>query len=149
MNATNFFAVFLPQWVLSCFNWEEPISPTSVVPASLIPDSQPGSPVSLAAHPRPDDRCFFPDSLLPQWALRWLKWKGPISLNFSIKADPRLLPVSQPGSSKDTLNQVSLEEDPTGTQSHPITSVAGSSHYEHLEVQLDRERSNEREGDAV
>jgi translation initiation factor 4G len=67
----------------------------------------------------------------------------PISPNVTIAADPRLLlPVSLPGSSTDTHNhRVSLEQDPTGYQTH--TSVAGNLHYDHLKVQVDRQQSNE------
>jgi hypothetical protein len=71
----------------------------------------------------------------------------PISPNFTIAADPRLLfPVSLPGSSTDTPNnRVSFEQDPTGSQTHPtVTSVAGNLHFEqHLKVQVDRQQSNE------
>jgi translation initiation factor 4G len=77
----------------------------------------------------------------------------PISPNFNIAADPRLLiPVSQSGSSTDTHNnRVSLEQDPTGSQTHPtVTSVAGNLHNEqHLKVQVDRQQPNEPDHDVV
>jgi hypothetical protein len=145
--ATNFLAFFLRIWIPS-FHLEDSItSPNTVVPAAprLQPDSQPGSPMSLEAHPRSDDRNF-PDWLFPNWAIRCFKWMVPISPNFTIAADPRLfLPVSLPGSSTDTPNnRVSLERDPTGSQTHPtVTSVAGNLHNDHVKVQIDRQQSNE------
>jgi hypothetical protein len=143
-TVTNVFAFFLRIWIPS-FHLEDSItSPNTVVPAAprLQPDSQPGSPVSLEAHPRSDDR-IFPEGLFPNWAIRCFKWMVPISPNVTIAADPRLLlPVSLPGSSTDTHNhRVSLEQDPTGYQTH--TSVAGNLHYDHLKVQVDRQQSNE------
>jgi translation initiation factor 4G len=148
-TVTNFLAFFLRKWILF-FHLEDSITPNrpTVVPAAprLQPDLQPGSPVSLEAHPKPDDR-MLPDSLFPQWAVRCFKWNGPISPNFTIAADPHLLlPVTQLGSSKDTHDHlVSIEQDPTGiTQTHPtVTSVTRILHNEqHLKVQLDREQAD-------
>ncbi|XP_046449236.1 coiled-coil domain-containing protein 91-like [Daphnia pulex] len=151
---TNFLAFFLRKWIL-LFHLEDSITPNTVVPAAprLQPDSQPGSPVSLEAHPKPDDRTL-PDSFFPQWAVRCFKWNGSISPNFTIAADPHLLlPVTQLGSSKDTHDHLaSIEQDPTGiTQTHPtVTSVAEILHNEqHLKAQLDKKQSDKPNHHAV